>query len=155
MVTGMLPRLIHRVRSLTRLPVTLGAQLMLIDDSQQVLLVKPRYAPRWQFPGGAVDAGETAVAAALRETQEETGVAVLGEPTLFGLYFNEKLNSRDHVALFQLQGHQPLAPSTLKGPSAEIAAVCLAPLDQLPDDTAAGTRRRLSELAGTPRSRLW
>lgn len=128
---------------------------MLIDEAGQVLLVKPRYAPRWQFPGGAVDPGESALAAALRETKEETAVAVVGKPTLFGLYFNEGLNARDHVALFHLGGHDRLDPSALSGPSAEIAAVCLAPLDDPPPDVAAGTLRRLSELAGAPRSCLW
>lgn len=44
---------------------------------------------RWAVPGGAIDLGESAVAAAIRETQEETGItyAVTG---LVGIYTDPK-----------------------------------------------------------------
>jgi 8-oxo-dGTP diphosphatase len=45
----------------------------------EVLLVKRGSEPnkgRWSLPGGAVEIGETAEAAAVRETLEETGVDV-------------------------------------------------------------------------------
>lgn len=52
----------------------------------EVLLVHPggpywkrRDAGAWQIPKGKIDAGETLLAAALREFEEETGTAPLGE----------------------------------------------------------------------------
>ena len=42
-----------------------------------VLLIRRRTSPRlgeWSLPGGRIEPGETAVAAALRELREETGV---------------------------------------------------------------------------------
>lgn len=45
----------------------------------KVLLVKRKYPPYegcWVFPGGMMDEGETFKEAALRETQEETGIKV-------------------------------------------------------------------------------
>lgn len=54
----------------------LGAIAVVIHDGH-ALLVKRGKAPAlgyWGFPGGHVELGETALAAALRELREETGV---------------------------------------------------------------------------------
>lgn len=45
-----------------------GNQLLLAQRSKGI------YVGRWGFPGGHVELGESVVAAALRELQEETGV---------------------------------------------------------------------------------
>ncbi|MEM6848666.1 MAG: NUDIX domain-containing protein [Pseudomonadota bacterium] len=150
-----MPRLIHRVRGVIRPPVTLGAQLFIVDDDGCTLLVKPRYAPRWQFPGGGVDPGETAREAALRETFEETGLAVRGDAEFWGLYFNAGLNRRDHVALFVCRNHPPLRDQQLRGASAEIADILVAPLAEPPDNLSSGTRRRMAELSSGVRSERW
>jgi 8-oxo-dGTP diphosphatase len=58
----------------------LGAIAVVIRNNQ-VLLAKRRKNPDsglWGFPGGHVELGETALAAAARELQEETGI--LAEP---------------------------------------------------------------------------
>jgi len=51
------------------------------DDRLQVVLVhRPRYDD-WSFPKGKLDPGESAVAAAVREVAEETGLPIaLGQP---------------------------------------------------------------------------
>lgn len=58
----------------------LGALAVVIHDGQ-VLLAQRKNQPDaglWGFPGGHVEWGETAMAAAARELQEETGV--IAEP---------------------------------------------------------------------------
>lgn len=53
------------------------AALAVLISGNRVLLVKRRNEPDaglWGFPGGHVDFGETAMDAAARELQEETGV---------------------------------------------------------------------------------
>jgi len=59
-----------------------GAIVVILDDQNRTLLLKrdPRayWAPQqWAFPGGKIDDGETAMAAAIRETKEETTLEVL------------------------------------------------------------------------------
>src|SRR5712671_4974585 len=50
-----------------------------VIDSARILLVRRASAPlkgKWSIPGGALEMGETLIAAVKRETLEETGLAV-------------------------------------------------------------------------------
>lgn len=51
-----------------------GAQGIIINKRNEVLLVKRRREKVWVIPGGHVDQGETIEQAALRELHEETGI---------------------------------------------------------------------------------
>ncbi len=58
--------------------VQIGANTI-VEHESGVLLVRLNYGPRdgrWALPGGLVEADETAVEAAMRETEEETGFTV-------------------------------------------------------------------------------
>lgn len=60
------------------------AALAVLLDGDRVLLVQRRNPPDaglWGFPGGHVEPGETALAAAARELTEETGV--IGHPRAY------------------------------------------------------------------------
>ncbi|MCD0449925.1 NUDIX hydrolase [Actinocorallia sp. API 0066] len=60
---------------LATLPRTRGAaSALLTDDRGRILLVKPTYRPGWLLPGGVIEAGESPLAACLRECQEELGL---------------------------------------------------------------------------------
>jgi 8-oxo-dGTP diphosphatase len=56
-----------------------GKYLLQQRVAQQVL------AGKWEFPGGKIEPGETPFAAAVRETREETNLAVRAERTLLEL----------------------------------------------------------------------
>lgn len=55
----------------------LGASALLLRDEQQrLLLVKPHYRPTWLLPGGLMEAGESPQQAAAREVHEEIALSV-------------------------------------------------------------------------------
>ncbi|MFI7644240.1 NUDIX domain-containing protein [Nonomuraea sp. NPDC049400] len=53
-----------------------SACVLLTDDDDRVLLVKPNYRPHWGIPGGIVEAAEPPHECAKREIAEELGLAV-------------------------------------------------------------------------------
>ena len=55
---------------------TLGAQARIERSDGRILLVKAAYRWRWGMPGGLLDVGEGPADAAVRETREETGLAI-------------------------------------------------------------------------------
>ena len=66
--------------------VTLGARVLVINEENQILLVKHTYVSGWHMPGGGVKLKETTKDAAVRELREETGLIASAEPVLFGIY---------------------------------------------------------------------
>ncbi len=60
---------------------TRNSAFLVIYRRDHVLLVKAREKRRWSLPGGTMKVGETPWQAALREAEEETGLA----PELIGL----------------------------------------------------------------------
>lgn len=148
--------LIWRVRALVRPHVTLGAQCLVIDRADRVLLVRHTYTPKWHFPGGGVDAHESTQMAAVRELREETGLVLPTAPRFFALYWNKALAGRDHVAFYVAEGVAEIDADALRAQALEIAEVRLCPRDALPDDVAEPVRRRLAELAGeVPIAEVW
>lgn len=53
-----------------------AVKVILRSDKGNILLVKPDYKDTWQMPGGGVEEFEDPKMAAIRETEEETGVKI-------------------------------------------------------------------------------
>src|SRR5262245_43813669 len=133
--------------------LTLGVRALVVDDKGRVFLVKHSYVAGWHLPGGGVEAGETLKEAVTRELREEGNIETMESPPLYGMYFNDRDSRRDHIALFVVRSfRQTSAPV----PDHEIVAHGFFAIDELPNDTTAGTRARIVEvLGGAPVSECW
>lgn len=147
-VSNVLQRYWRASRSLT-----MGAQGLILDARNHVVLIRHTYRPGWHFPGGGVEKNETAVAALTREVAEEAGVILDATPRLFSLYANFKAFPCDHIALFVVRDwRQP----EIHKPNAEIAEAGLFDPQALPGGTIDPVRRRLDEvLGGAPTDPIW
>ena len=149
---SLLSRVLQRYWRLSR-GLTLGAQGVVLDGDNRVLLIRHGYRPGWHFPGGGVEKSETLDLSLRRELMEEAGILIEGTPQLFGVYANFQAFPNDHIILYAIRRwQQPAIPK----PNAEIAEQGFFAFDQLPTGTTRATRARLEEIiGGVPLSMTW
>jgi ADP-ribose pyrophosphatase YjhB (NUDIX family) len=150
--TRLVTKVLQRYWRLAR-GLTLGAQGLIVDAQDRVLLVRHSYRPGWHFPGGGVEKNEIVETALERELKEEAGVTLRGPPQLFGVYANFRHFPSDHVAFFVIRDwDQPEVPPANR----EIAEQGFFAIDELPDGTHRSVVSRLQEVfQGCPRDPLW
>lgn len=101
--------------------------LVAIYVGEALLLLKSSYRSEWNFPGGSVHRGETPVAAAQREMEEEIGLSsppLVPAGSAFGIWDGR----RDQVYFFEL--HLDRLPE-LRLDHREIVAARLASPEEL------------------------
>jgi 8-oxo-dGTP pyrophosphatase MutT (NUDIX family) len=128
---------------LMRRAMLIGARGVVLNDRDEVLLVRHTYAPGWSFPGGGVERGETAEGALAKELAEEAGVGLTARPQLHGVFYNARLGRRDHICLYVVRDFTWSGPPP---PNREIAEARFWPVAALPPDALASVRARLAEI---------
>jgi 8-oxo-dGTP pyrophosphatase MutT (NUDIX family) len=153
----------HRLEPLLRLlfhtywrfsrGLTLGVRGLVLDGEGRVFLVKHSYVAGWHLPGGGVEKGETLLGALARELREEGNIELSATPVLHAIYFNRRISSRDHVALYIVRSFQQTAPPQ---PNHEIVAHGFFSMQNLPSDTSPATQARITEVVtGRAASETW
>lgn len=133
--------------------MTLGVRAVVLDADNKVFLVKHSYVPGWYLPGGGVEVGESFLESLRRELAEEGRIELVGEPVLHGVFFNQHVSPRDHVAVYVVRHFRQ---DRLPEPNREIVACGFFDPAALPDDTTPGTRLRIAEvLDGKPLPVTW
>lgn len=132
---------------------TLGVRVIALDDAGRVFLVRHSYIGGFHLPGGGVDKGESAMAAAARELAEEGNLTLTQPLELAGFFHNPGHSSRDHVVLYVAR---PVRQAEAKAPNWEIVESGFFPLDALPKDATPSTRARIHEfLTHEPSPDFW
>jgi 8-oxo-dGTP pyrophosphatase MutT (NUDIX family) len=145
-------RLLHVYFRLVR-GLTLGVRVAVLNDRQEVFLVRHTYTPGWHLPGGGVEIGETLEEALAKELREEAQISLTGPARFQGIFFNRGISRRDHIALYIVRD---FAIDAVKQPDREIAEAGFFPLAALPEGLTPATRRRLDEIIqGTQPSADW
>lgn len=120
---------------------TNGARAVILNERQEVLLVRHTYTPGWHFPGGGVDKGESPRQAVIREVREEVGIIVEENPVIFECYFNVYGGVDDIVSLYLIKKFQ-----IQNFKSKEIAEAKWFSINRLPEDVSKATKRRIGEI---------
>ncbi|MBO6867995.1 MAG: NUDIX domain-containing protein [Thalassococcus sp.] len=145
-------RILHSYFFLTR-GLTIGVRAIVRSTDGRFLLVRHTYTAGWHLPGGGVEKGQASETALYNELLQETGLRLLGRPSLHGIYHNDSTSQRDHVIVYvcSVEGEPTKKPSSL-----EISEVGFFSIDDLPDDTDRGTIARLREISeGIMPARNW
>jgi len=133
--------------------LTLGVRAIVRSNDGKFLLVRHTYTPGWHFPGGGVEKGDPAISALQNELRQETGLNISGRPILHGIFHNIVVSKRDHVLAYicDVDGTLSNRPESM-----EIAEIAYFDIDNLPQDTDAGTIRRMHEIVhGAKTSEAW
>jgi ADP-ribose pyrophosphatase YjhB (NUDIX family) len=113
-----------------------GVRTLVFDAHGWLLLERQKLFGSWALPHGCVDVGESALAAAIRETEEEVGVRIL-RAELFGIYTDPKYSvtypNGDEVQTFTIAFLAHEWEGTPRPDGDEVLEVGFFSLDRLPD----------------------
>lgn len=70
------PVIISFLKLYTVITGTERARIIIVNEHDEILLVRGMIGPKWTLPGGAIEKNESPKQAALRELHEETGMVV-------------------------------------------------------------------------------
>lgn len=133
--------------------MTLGVRAVVLDAENRVFLVRHSYVSGWHLPGGGVDLGETMEQAMRRELKEEGAIDLTGAAVLHGIFLNNHVSRRDHVAVYVVRQFRQDRPPE---PNREIVERGFFAITALPEGTTPGTRLRIAELLdGRPLIATW
>lgn len=91
----------------------MGAGVLLFNEKEEILIVKPTYRDYWLIPGGVVEKDESLRETCLRESQEEIGLDI-DLKRLLGVHYKGDYLERGESLMFIFYGGV-LTPEQIKG----------------------------------------
>jgi 8-oxo-dGTP diphosphatase len=115
------------LKTLPKKRISVG--IVILNQANEVLMVKPTYKDHWTLPGGVVDQNESPREACIRETLEETGLKIKPKLILATLYTKDPKYSDESIHLMFFAGkiNQKRIDSiiTAKGEIEKFQFVCI------------------------------
>ena len=113
-----------------------GVRTLVFDAAGRLLLERQRVFGSWALPHGCVDLGESALDAAIRETEEEVGIRIQ-RARLFGIYTDPKYSvvypNGDQVQTFTIAFVAEAWQGELRPDGDEVLEAAFFALDALPE----------------------
>lgn len=142
--------LIHKIQRTLNF-ASIGPRAIIINEKNEILLVKHTYQTDWHIPGGGIKTGESTLQALVRELKEEVGLIIQSNPKLFGIYYNDYMRINDYPVIYIVKDFI-LESSN----SPEIKCMQWFSFSDIPEDTSPGTKRRIKEYLGEmPQAEKW
>jgi ADP-ribose pyrophosphatase YjhB (NUDIX family) len=141
-------RLMHRAARLywrVCKPRTLGIRAIVLDDKDQVALVRHTYTDAWYLPGGGVKKGESFETALHRELREEVALGNAKIERVLGIYHSRRDAKDDHIVIFAVRAGDSIAQDLRPADAMEIEEVRWFAMDAIPAGASPATQRRLAE----------
>jgi len=130
-----------------------GVRTLVFDGDGRLLLERQRVFGSWALPHGCVDVGESALDAAIRETEEEVGVRI-ERARLFGIYTDPKYGvvypNGDEVQTFTIAFVAEAWSGAPRPDGDEVAEVGFFALDALPEPIYAIHRETIEDWRRRP-----
>lgn len=122
---------------------TCGVRAIVLNNKNEILLVRHSYIDGWYLPGGGVEPSESFFDAIRRELKEEVGIDTGVHPqTVLGTYFSTQEGRYDRIVLFLFRN---CSQSYSNDP--EIAEYQWINPCNLPNEISPATRRRIQEFS--------
>jgi 8-oxo-dGTP pyrophosphatase MutT (NUDIX family) len=132
--------------------MTMGVRVLAVDEAGRVCLVRHTYTPGWHLPGGGVERGETGLAAAVKEAREEAGLVISPQDmSLLSIHTNFDNFPGDHILVYRAAKWD----QTTTASAHEIAEFGFFAINDPPEGTTGGTKRRIAEWQGSSIGETW
>lgn len=128
--------------------IMVGATMLLVNQDNEILLMKRTDNLCWGVPGGSIEPGETFEECVKRETLEETGILV-DQIELFGVYSGEELHytypNGDEVYMFSAAYQSRITDPHVKLDITEDSEYQFFKLNQIPEEVSPPIKPILSD----------
>lgn len=124
-------------------PTTRGVRAIIVNESNEILLVRHTYQEGWFLPGGKTDKNEDDEVSLTRELREELGIQDISISQKLGEYESTYEYKKDHIVVFVIDQFTQRDKKHF-----ELKEYGFFHPEMLPEEISPGTRKRIEEWLG-------
>jgi len=105
-----------------------GTSMMIVNENEEIIIVKPVYREYWSLPGGIVEQHESPRSACIREVKEEVGIDIVN-PRCLCVHWEAPTDNKEESVRFVFLGASTQTHFNLES-SDEIAECRFSPITE-------------------------